>query len=71
VTAADRLGNPSAVLTRRDLFELGWGRRAVDAIFEACPVVKLPGYRSPVIQVREYLAYVEKHTYRGDRVRAA
>jgi hypothetical protein len=26
------------VLTRSDLFELGYERRAVDAIFRACPV---------------------------------
>jgi hypothetical protein len=32
-TPADRLGNADAVLTRSDLKELGYERRAVDAIF--------------------------------------
>jgi len=34
-TAAERLGNPSAVLSRGDLAELGFERRAVDSIFRA------------------------------------
>ena len=42
-TAADRLVNPQAVLTRSDLAELGLERRAIDAVFSACPVVVLPG----------------------------
>jgi hypothetical protein len=32
-----RLENPEAVLTRTDLRDLGYERRAVDAIFRACP----------------------------------
>lgn len=69
-TAADRLTNPDAVLTRSDLRELGWERRAVDAIVRGCPAVALPGYSRTVILVRDYLAFLEEHTYRGDRVRA-
>ena len=42
--ARDRLANPDAVLTRSDLRELGYERRAIDAIFRSCPVVVLPGY---------------------------
>ena len=34
---AERLANPDAVLSRSDLRELGDQRRAVDAIFRACP----------------------------------
>jgi len=69
-TAADRLANPDAVLTRSDLRELGWERRAVDAIVRGCPVVAVPGYSRPVVLVRDYLELLERSTYRGDRVRA-
>jgi hypothetical protein len=68
-TAADRLQNPDAVLTRTDLRELGWERRAVDAIVRGCPAVAIPGYSRTVVPVRDYLAFVAEHTFRGDRVR--
>jgi hypothetical protein len=69
-TPADRLANPDAVLSRSDLRELGYERRAVDAIFRGCAVVALPGYRRPLIRVRDYLAFVEANTYDGSsRVR--
>jgi hypothetical protein len=64
-----RLENPNGVLSRTDLRELGWERRAVDAIVRACPAVAIPGYSRTVILVRDYLAFLEAHTYRGDRVR--
>jgi hypothetical protein len=67
--ASDRLANPDAVLTRSDLRELGWERRAIDAIVRHCPVVAIPGYSRPVIVVRDYLAFLDESTYRGDRVR--
>jgi hypothetical protein len=66
---ADRLADPSAVLTRGDLRELGYERRAVDAVFRGCPVVSLPGYCRPLIRVADYLAFLDEHTCRGDRVR--
>jgi hypothetical protein len=66
---AERLGNPTAVLSRTDLAELGYERRAVDAIFRNCPVVVLPGYSRPLIQVADFDAFLAEHTYRGDRVR--
>jgi hypothetical protein len=70
MTAADRLANPDAVLSRSDLRELGYERRAVDAIFRGCSVVSLPGYRRPLIRVRDYFAFLEAHTYDGrSRVR--
>ena len=50
-TAAERLQNPAALLTRGDLAELGLERRAVDSVFRACPVVAIPGYRRPLIRV--------------------
>lgn len=68
-TPSERLANPDAVLTRTDLRELGWERRAVDAIVRACPAVAIPGYSRTVILVADYLALVEASTYRGDRVR--
>ena len=65
----DRLETRQGFLTRGDLGTLGLPRRAVDAIFRACPVVALPGYSRPLVRVEDYLALVEEHTYRGDRVR--
>lgn len=67
---ADRLGNPDAVLTRTDLVELGYERRAVDAIFRACPVQVWEGYARPMIRVADFLEWRERMTFRGDRVRA-
>ena len=66
--AAELLRNPDALLTRTHLRELGYERRAVDAIFKACPNVILPGYSRPMIAVADYLALLEQSTYRGDRV---
>jgi hypothetical protein len=65
----ERLKNADAFLSRTDLRELGLERRAVDAVFRACPVVALPGYRRPLVRVADYLALVEESTYDGDRVR--
>jgi hypothetical protein len=70
LSLADRLANPSAVLTRTDLRDLGWGRRAVDAIFRSCPNIQIPGYARPVILVADYLAFLEACTFRDDRVLA-
>jgi hypothetical protein len=44
-------------------------RRAIDAVWRACPVVVLPGYKRPMIRVEDYLAYIEEHTYRDDQPR--
>jgi hypothetical protein len=66
---AERLTNPDAVLSRSDLRELGYERRAIDAVFRACPVVSLPGYARPLIRVEHFQAFLEQHTYAGDRVR--
>jgi hypothetical protein len=68
-TAAVRLDNPDAVLSRSDLRELGYERRAVDAIFRACPVVAIPGYARPLIRAVDFNAFLAVHTYAGDRVR--
>jgi len=69
-TAAERLGNPSAVLSRGDLAELGFERRAVDSIFRALPVVVLPGYSRPLIRVADYLELLEQSRFDGtSRVR--
>ncbi len=67
---AELLETPGALLTRSHLRGLGLERRAIDAVFRALPVVALPGYSRPMIRAEQYLALVEQHTYRDDRVRA-
>jgi hypothetical protein len=64
-TAAELLATPEALLTRSHLRELGLERRAVDAVFRACPIVALPGYSRPVVRVRDYLALLKESTYDG------
>jgi hypothetical protein len=68
-SAAELLETRGAVLSRSDLRELGWERRAVDSIFRELPVVFLPGYSRGHVRREDYLELVEQHTYRGDRVR--
>jgi hypothetical protein len=66
------LTTPGALLKRSDLRKLGLERRAIDAVFRECPVVKLPGYSCPMIRVEDYLALLEGSTYCdhcGNRVR--
>jgi hypothetical protein len=63
----ERLAQPDALLSRSDLRELGLGRRAVDAVFHACPNVLIPGYSRPLIRVADYLRHLEGWTYRDDR----
>ena len=65
--AAER-PNPSAFLTRADLRELGLERRAVDAVFRACPEIVIPGYSRSMVKVSDYLELVERCTY-DDRAR--
>jgi hypothetical protein len=70
MTAHELLTNPDALLTRSHLRELGLERRAVDAVFRACPVVALPGYTRPLLRVSDFQAFLAEHTYTGrDRVR--
>jgi len=68
-TASDLLQTPGAVLTSSHLRELGYSRRAIDAIWRGCSTVILPGYSRPVIRVEDYLAYIDEHTYRNDQPR--
>jgi hypothetical protein len=68
-TADELLHTPGALLSRPDLRALGLGRRAIDAVFRALPVVELPGYSRPLIRAEDYLKLIEEHTYSGDRVR--
>jgi hypothetical protein len=63
--AAERLANSDAVLSRTDLAELGYERRAIDAIFRACDVVVLPGYSRPLIRVADYLELLEQSRHDG------
>lgn len=62
--AGERLGNPDAVLSRSDLAELGYERRAVDAIFRGCDVLVLDGYSRP-LTVHAYRDYLERCRYGG------
>jgi hypothetical protein len=62
-TASELLVRPGALMTRSDLRELGLERRAIDAVFRECPVVVLPGYSRPMVQVEAYLALLEGSTY--------
>ena len=64
-SAAELLELPDALLTRTHLRELGLERRAVDAVFRACPTVVLPGYSRPLLRVRDYLELVERCVYDG------
>jgi hypothetical protein len=64
-SAAQLLEREGAFLSRTDLRELGLERRAVDAVFRACPVVALPGYSRPLIRAADYLALLERSTYEG------
>jgi hypothetical protein len=65
----ERLENPDAVLSRSDLRELGWDRRAVDAIFKALPVVHVPGYTRPHVRVGDYLPFIEEHAHGRGKIR--
>lgn len=69
--AAELLATPGALLSRTHLRELGLERRAVDAVFRACPEIILPGYSRPLIRVSDYLRLLEASTYADDRVRPA
>lgn len=67
--AEQLLERPHALLTRTDLRELGLTRTMVDAVFRALDVVVFPGSRRPTVKREDYLALVERCTYRDDRVR--
>jgi len=67
-SAAVRLANPDAFLTRGDLRELGLERRAVDAVFRTVNAIVLPGYSRPLVKVSDYLELLERSRCAG-RVR--
>jgi hypothetical protein len=64
-SASELLATPDALLNRSHLRDLGLERRAVDAVFRACPIVALPGYSRPVIRVRDYLTLLAESTRDG------
>ena len=68
-SAVELLERPGALLTRTDLSELGLTRTMVDAVFRELDVVVFPGSRRPAIRREDYLALVERCTYRDDSVR--
>lgn len=68
-----RLENPEAVLTRSDLGELGYPRRAIDVIVkhamkDGAGVQVLPGFSRPMIRVADFLAFRDRCTRRDDQV---
>jgi hypothetical protein len=65
----DEAPTPGRLLSRSNLRELGLERRAVDAVFAALPVVRLPGYARPLIHETDYLGLLEESSYTDDRVR--
>ena len=65
---------PDAILTRGDLAELGYPRRAVDVIFkhvmrDGGGVQSLPGFARPMIRVGDFLAFRERCSFRDEGVR--
>jgi hypothetical protein len=60
---------PDRLLSRSDLRAFGLERRAIDAVFAALPVVRLPGYARPLIRGADYLQLLERSSYADDRVR--
>lgn len=64
-SAAELLATPGAVLSRTDLRDLGYERRAVDAIFRELPTGHLPGYGRPLIRAADLQALIEERTYDG------
>jgi len=72
-SAAERLENPEAFLTRTDLAELGLTRTMIDGVIREITrtegVVFFPGTQRPAVRVASFRALVERSTYRGDRVR--
>lgn len=69
MTAAELVAQRTGLLSRTHLRELGFERRAVDAIMRACPVVALPGYSRPLVRVEDYLDLLHQSSYTDDRVR--
>lgn len=72
-TAAELLDTPGALLTRSHLRDLGLGRSAIDSVFREIArsggVIVFPGSTRPHVSVKDYLALVERSTYRDGRVR--
>jgi hypothetical protein len=65
------LQTPDALLTRSDLRALGLERRAVDAVFRELDSIVLPGYSRPMVRAADYLALLERSTFRdGQGVRS-
>jgi hypothetical protein len=57
------------LVDRKGLEALGLGRRAIDAIFRACPVVAIPGVRRVYLRRADVAEFLDACTYHGDRVR--
>ena len=67
-SAVELLAQGTGLLTRTHSRELGLQRGAVDAVFRALDVVRLPGYSRPLIRVEDYLRLIEDCTFGDDVV---
>jgi hypothetical protein len=69
----ERLALPEAVLSRRDLALLGYGRSAIDRIFRACATEFFGDVgdrsRTSYLRVSDFIEYRDQHYRRTDRVR--
>jgi hypothetical protein len=63
------IGDLPAFVTRGDLEALGLGRRAIDGLFRALPVVTFPDVRRMFLRREDVARYVEAHTYPSDELR--
>jgi hypothetical protein len=72
VSLTERLDLPDGVLSRTDLRDLGYERRAVDGIFREAArrrgVIHVPGYSRSMIGVRTYREILADSTHGDDRV---
>lgn len=59
---------PGGLLTTTHLVELGLNRRAIEAVHRACPRIRMEGYSRALVRVEDYLEFLERSIYDGDRV---
>jgi hypothetical protein len=70
--AAELLAQRVGVLDSTHLAELGYSRRAMEALWRDIPLLDVPSFGRPLIPVEAYLAFLAGNTYCdrcGDRVR--
>jgi hypothetical protein len=71
-SAIELLEQGTGLLDSTHLRELGLSQRAIEAVWRNVPVVELPDFGRPLVQVEAYVALVSRNTFCdrcGDRVR--